>query len=152
MRRAAVALATAGGVGFTPVAPGTAGAAVGVVIYLMVSGWSIQAQLALLLAIVVIGVWASTETERHLNVEDPGQVVIDEVAGQFVTLIATGASGLGVAIGFGLFRFFDIVKPPPVRQCEAWHGGTGIMADDVMAGIYGHLALRTLLWAIPGIS
>ena len=152
MRVFAVAVATAGGAGFAPVAPGTWGALVGVGIYLLIRGWTLPAQVALLAAITLVGVWASTQAERHFKREDPGQVVVDEVAGQLVTLIATGVSGLGVLVGFGLFRAFDIIKPWPVRQCEAWHGGLGIMADDVMAGIYAHLVLQVLLRTVPGVG
>jgi hypothetical protein len=83
--------------------------------------------------------------------KDPGHVVVDEVAGQVLTLVCLDTGVLGLLIGFGLFRFFDILKPWPVRQCEAFPGGLGIMADDLMAGVYGWMVLRLLIWWHPGI-
>jgi phosphatidylglycerophosphatase A len=98
----------------------------------------------LALTLVALGpaVWASGETERLLNRRDPGVVVIDEVLGQWVTLL--GASTLGwksFAAGFLLFRLFDIWKPWPVRKFEALPRGAGIVADDLAAGAYGALML-----------
>src|SRR5262245_26681830 len=95
MRRLGVILATAGGAGYFPIAPGTVGSAVGVVIYLLTSSWSIGAQAALLGVITIAGTWASTEAAKHFNREDPGHVVIDEVAGQLVTLFMTNAGIVG---------------------------------------------------------
>lgn len=149
MTRVAVALATAGGAGYAPIAPGTAGSAVGVVVYLLTRQWPLAWQLSLLLAIVAAGTWAASVTARAVGRDDPGLVVIDEVAGQLVTLLATGASIGGAIAGFFVFRLFDIVKPWPARRLESLHGGPGIMADDLMAGIYGHLVLRALIWAAP---
>jgi phosphatidylglycerophosphatase A len=150
MRRLAVALATAGGAGRFPVAPGTVGSAIGVAIYLATSHWALGAQFALLAAVSGIGVWASTEAERHFGREDPAPVIIDEVAGQMLSLVATGAMGLHALVGFALFRLFDITKPWPVRQCEAWHGGVGIMADDLMAGLYANIVLHGVVRYFPG--
>lgn len=151
MNRLGVALASAGGAGFFPVAPGTVGSAVGVGVYLLTYQWSPAAQGALLAAIVLVGIWAADVTARVLGREDPGPVVIDEVAGQLVTLFLTGAGLKGAIIGFFVFRLFDIVKPPPVRQLEALHGGLGIMADDLMAGVYGWVVVTGILWWWPGL-
>lgn len=151
MTRLAVALATAG-VGFARFAPGTWGAAIGVGLYLLVRTAPPLTLAALVVAVSLVGVWAAGATARHLQREDPGAVVIDEIAGQLLTFVATGASGWGVALGFGLFRVFDITKPWPVRQCETLHGGVGIMADDLMAGLYANLALQVALRAVPGLG
>jgi phosphatidylglycerophosphatase A len=151
MRRLAVAFATVGGVGWAPIAPGTAGSAVGVVLYLLTREWPTSWQLALLLAITVVGTWAATETAKHLGREDPGQVVIDEVAGQLVTCVLTGVSVGGAVVGFFVFRAFDIVKPWPARQLESLHGGIGIMADDLMAGLYANLVLQVLVYLLPAV-
>jgi len=132
-----VGIATVGGVGWFPVAPGTAGSAVGVVIYLLTRGWSAPAQVALLLGITLAGWWAAGVAETALKKEDPGPVVIDEVAGQLVTLLLTGVGWRGAIVGFFLFRVLDILKPFPARRFERLHGGLGIMADDLMAGAYG---------------
>ena len=139
-----VGIATVGGVGWFPVAPGTAGSAVGVVIYLLSNGWSPLAQVALLLAVTMVGWWAAGVAEAEFKKEDPGAVVIDEVAGQLLTLLLTGVGWRGAIAGFFIFRVFDILKPFPARRLERLHGGLGIMADDLMAGAYG-LALMMAL-------
>jgi phosphatidylglycerophosphatase A len=148
--RLGVAVATVGGAGFFPVAPGTVGSAVGVAIYMLTRGWPALAQFALLFFIVVIGIWAGGVTEKALGREDPGPVVIDEVAGQLVTLFLTGVGWPGAIAGFFIFRVMDIIKPPPARQLEALHGGLGIMADDLAAGLYGLgcLWILTYWWPI----
>ena len=83
----------------------------------------------------LIGIPAATIVANESGREDPGHVVIDEVAGQLIALIAIPADWQHAALSLLLFRFFDILKPPPVRQLERLHGGTGIMLDDVAAGI-----------------
>jgi phosphatidylglycerophosphatase A len=102
--------------------------------------------LALALFVVLIGIPAATRVARTSGVKDPQFVVIDEVAGQLVALIAVPLAWKSFLAGFILFRAFDILKPPPVRQLEALPEGTGIMLDDVAAGLYAlgvvHLFLR----------
>ena len=142
-------LATVGGAGHAPVAPGTVGSAVGVVAYAATRSWTPAAQIALLVAITLIGVWAATEAGRHFQNADPGQVVIDEVAGQMLTLLLLDVGLFGMGLAFVLFRLFDIVKPWPVRQFESLHGGLGVMADDLMAGVYGWLVMRGVIWLVP---
>ena len=151
MKQLGVALGTVGGAGFFPIAPGTVGSAVGIVVYLATRHWAWPAQLALLVAITIIGIWAADVTAKALNREDPGPVVIDEVAGQLVTLFMTGAGLYGAIIGFFIFRIFDIIKPWPARQLEDLPGGVGIMADDLMAGVYGWLVVAGILWWWPGL-
>ena len=148
MNRLAVFLATAGGAGYVPVAPGTAGSAVGVLLYLLTWKWTLTAQLVLLLVISILGVWASHQAARHFGREDPGPVVIDEVAGQLLTLIFAGGSPMTLVLGFLLFRALDIVKPWPARRFEDLPGGVGIMADDLMAGFYG----RAILMAAASLA
>ncbi len=92
----------------------------------------------------LIGIPAATIVARESGREDPGHVVIDEVAGQLIALIAIPADWRHAALSLLLFRFFDILKPPPVRQLERLHGGTGIMLDDVAAGLLA-LAVAQLL-------
>jgi phosphatidylglycerophosphatase A len=95
--------------------------------------------------VTLIGIPAGTAVAREWKKKDPSQVVIDEVAGQLVTLIACPATWKPALAAFILFRAFDIVKPPPVRQLEALPEGTGIMLDDIGAGIYGWIVLHLLL-------
>jgi phosphatidylglycerophosphatase A len=149
MNRLAVLIASVGGVGYAPIAPGTAGSVVGVGIYLLTRDWSATAQVALLLAICVVGTWASTGAARHFNHKDPGHVVIDEVAGQLLTLLLTGASLAGAIVGFFVFRLLDIIKPWPANRFEALPGGLGVMADDLMAAAYGCLAMHALMRLLP---
>ena len=92
---------------------------------------------------ILIGIPAATQMARSSGLKDPQFVVIDEVAGQLITLIAVPVSWKSLLLGFILFRGFDIVKPPPVRQLEHLPEGTGIVLDDVGAGLYA-LALMQL--------
>jgi len=151
MTRVGVWLATAGGLGYAPVAPGTFGSAAGLLIYFLTAGWSPHAQIMLAGTVTLVGVWASDIAARHFDRSDPSQVVIDEVAGQLVTLLGTGVGWKGAIVGFLLFRALDIIKPWPANRLEALHGGLGIMADDVMAAGYGCGLLHGLLWMAPGL-
>ena len=152
MSRLAVLIATAGGAGFVPVAPGTAGAAVGVLVYWLTRHWSASAQVMLVVAVCGVGVWASSRAAEHFRREDPSHVVIDEVAGQLVTLLLLGVGATGALLGFLVFRIFDVVKPWPVRKLEALPGGLGIMADDIAAGVVGWMLMRVLLFVAPGLA
>jgi len=129
------------GCGYSPVAPGTAGSLAAVAIAFALQrqfGWG-QIEFAVLgLAACAPRLWAAAGVARSVGKEDPGIVVVDEVAGQWITLAGvTVFNWQGWLGAFLLFRLFDIWKPPPVRQLEKLHGGVGIVADDVMAGVYG---------------
>lgn len=153
MNRLAVILATAGGAGYAPVAPGTAGSAVGIVCALVLREWSAPTQALVLAVIVGIGVWASSRAAVHFAGKDPGPVVIDEVAGQLVTLFLLLGPDGGFAmavVGFFVFRVLDIVKPWPANALEALPAGWGIMADDLMAGVYGWIIMLILTMLLPG--
>jgi phosphatidylglycerophosphatase A len=101
----------------------------------------------LLLAALAVGVGipAATRVARAAAIEDPQFVVIDEVAGQLITLIAVPVSWKSLLLGFILFRGFDIVKPPPVRRLERLPQGVGIVIDDVGAGLYALAVMQVLL-------
>ena len=142
MTRLAVLLATAGGAGYAPVAPGTFGSAVGAIAYLLTRHWPTSWQITAAAAVTVAGVWAAGEAARHFGRHDPGQVVIDEVAGQWLTLLLTGVGPLGAVIGFFLFRALDVTKPWPARRMETLPSGLGIMADDLMVALYGNVVLQ----------
>ena len=93
-------------------------------------------------AVTAIGVWASTVVARELHEKDPQLVVVDEVAGLLVTMLPVAApSWYSVAIGFALFRLFDVVKPWPVRRLESLPSGWGIVLDDVAAGALGAIVM-----------
>jgi len=105
--------------------------------------------IALALVVALIGIPASTLVARASGTKDPGFVVIDEVAGQLVSLIAVPLTWKTFLAGFILFRVFDILKPPPVRQLERLPEGSGIMLDDVAAGIYAVVVIQLLLhWGL----
>lgn len=150
MKRLALLVATAGGAGYSPIAPGTAGSAVGLVIFWFTRHWPLWWQASLIVAISLVGTWAASIAAVHFGREDPGQVVVDEVAGQMLTLVATGTSLYGIALGFFVFRALDIVKPWPANRFERLPGGVGIMADDLMAGVYGNLALQIAARVVHG--
>ncbi len=145
MNRAALALATWFGCGYCPFGPGTVGSLAAVLIAAALHFWMGAGRLTLgclIIALTVPGILASTRTARLVGKTDPGLVVVDEVLGQWVTLL--GAASLNwkaLLAGFLLFRVFDIWKPWPVRTLERLPEGTGIMADDLAAGVYGALIL-----------
>jgi phosphatidylglycerophosphatase A len=150
LRSLGLFLATCGYVGHVPVAPGTAGSLVGVAVFYAVRAAGVPAIEGLtILAVFAAGVWAAGVAERHWQRTDPGPVVIDEVAGVLITLAWLPLTGLGVAVGFAVFRVLDVVKPWPAGRLESLHGGMGVMADDAMAGIYGHILMRLLIAAAP---
>jgi phosphatidylglycerophosphatase A len=147
----ALIIATFGYVGFFPVAPGTAGSFAALAVYAVVRWVGAPAADALAIAVVfVAGVWASTRAESLLGTEDPGPVVIDEVLGMLMTLAWLPLSLTGVVAGFVIFRILDVVKPYPAGRLEHAPRGWGIMLDDAMAGVYGHLLLRVAVWLAPG--
>ena len=96
-------------------------------------------------ATMAVGIPASTQVARATGLKDPQFVVIDEVAGQLITLIAAPVSWKSLLLGFILFRGFDIVKPPPLRQIERLREGFGIVLDDVAAGVYAGAVMQLLL-------
>jgi len=150
MRRLGIFIATCGYIGFAPVAPGTVGSAAGVAFFYLIRGVEAAwAQPLLIGVLFAAGVWAASVAERALGGTDPGPVVIDEVVGMLITVLWLPLTPLGAFAGFLVFRVLDVVKPWPSRQFESLHGGMGIMADDAMAAVYGHLLMRGLLWIAP---
>lgn len=144
MNRLAVAIATWFGCGYWPWGPGTAGSLAGAVIAGVLGwyGWGRPALFLLIVVLLLPAIWASTRTARLLGREDPGLVVVDEVLGQWVTLLgASGRSWKFLIAGFLLFRLFDVWKPWPVRRLEDLPEGVGIVADDLGAGLYAAFIL-----------
>ena len=143
-------LATGFGSGYAPFAPGTAGSAVGLLLFWPLASLAWPGQLAACAAVFLVGVAAGGRVARSLGVEDPGLVVVDEVAGQWITLTALPFTPAVALAGFVLFRLMDVVKPWPARDLERLPGGWGIMTDDAMAAVYAQLALRAglLVWPV----
>jgi phosphatidylglycerophosphatase A len=135
-------IATGLGSGYSPVAPGTAGSAVGLLLYWPLHFASPAVQVAAVAVLFAIGVVASTRVARGVGIEDPGIVVVDEVVGMWTSLLMLPLTPATAAAGFVLFRILDVFKPYPARQLESLPGGWGIMSDDVMAGIYANLLIR----------
>jgi phosphatidylglycerophosphatase A len=141
-------LATWFGAGLSPVAPGTAGSLAGLIIAILLNVTLGASSLTLWLmsaALLFPGIWAASVVEKRTGIEDPGLVVVDEVIGQWITLAAAPAYNWKTwLLAFALFRILDILKPPPARQCEKLPRGWGIVADDVMSGLYGALGIFVL--------
>ena len=151
LRRVAPIIASAGPAGHVPVAPGTAGSAVGLALWLLVRAATPALEVIVLAVVRVVGVACATVTERHAGRRDPGVVVIDEVAGMLITCFWLPLGAGGVIAAFLAFRIFDIVKPAPAAAAERLPRGWGIMADDVVAGLYAYASVRLLIWAAPDI-
>jgi phosphatidylglycerophosphatase A len=142
--------ATFFGIGRLPGGPGTWGSLAAVLLWLalarFISPTSQSVMLAVLAAAAVaLGIPAATRVARASGTKDPQFVVIDEVAGQWITLLFVPVTWKTLAVGFILFRGFDIVKPPPVRQLERLPEGMGIVVDDVGAGLYALAVMQLLL-------
>ncbi len=138
------------GCGYSPAAPGTVGSAAAIGIALLIEHFAGCRPLwfAPLAAIVSIpAIWAAGETARQVKIKDPQFVVVDEVVGQWLALAGARALNWKAWLAaFVLFRLFDIWKPLPVRQLESLPGGVGIVADDLMAGLYAALVLFLAGW------
>src|SRR5262245_2082252 len=152
MRKAVLAIATAGGLGCVPFAPGTFGSIAGVALWAGLAALGTAASLAGGLLLCALAIWTSGRAQLSLGPDD-GRIVIDEVAGQVVALLFLPLR-LDVALaGFALFRLLDIWKPGPVRACEALPGGAGVTGDDLAAGVIANI-VGQLLWrvAFPGAA
>jgi len=149
LSRGARALATGAGSGCSPFAPGTAGSAVGLLLFWPMQRLTVPGQLLVVAAVLVTGTLAATHVALRAGAKDPGIVVVDEVVGQWVSLLLHPFTLTTAVLGFLLFRLTDVVKPYPARDLERLPGGVGIMADDVMAGIYANLLLRVMLLVWP---
>jgi len=156
----ALALATAGGAGYAPIAPGTFGSMVGVVVFWFVVPIGPIAVAVAAAVASALGVWAAGEAERLYAKKDDGRIVIDEVAGQLVTLLPLAALAgpdqargpLPLLAGFLIFRGFDIAKPGPVLWAERnFPGGQGVMYDDLVAGALS-AGVMTVLILLLGVG
>ncbi|MBW2442238.1 MAG: phosphatidylglycerophosphatase A [Deltaproteobacteria bacterium] len=147
--KTAVFLATGLYVGKVPLAPGTFGSLLGLPLCFLLDKIQLSAAIAAVLLIIALATWIADAAERILGRPDPGCIVIDEIAGMAVTLIGLPFNPTTVAVGFILFRILDILKPFPIRVIDKrLPGGLGIVADDVIAGIFSNFLLRILLFIL----
>ena len=141
--RLALWIATGLGAGYSPMAPGTAGSALTVLIL-----WGLPfSRVGLVVFLVLVtagGTWAAQRAERLIGEKDPGVIVIDEVAGMTLSVVALPLTVPVLATAFVLFRLFDIVKPFPARASQRVAGGLGVMIDDLIAGLYALAAVAAL--------
>jgi phosphatidylglycerophosphatase A len=131
--------------GYLPKAPGTWGSLVGVLLVFLLHALSLQIYFSVVAGLFIVGSFVAGEAEKILDNRDPGVVVIDEIVGMLITMIAVPVTPLTMALGFILFRVFDIAKPFPVNFFDQhFHGGLGIMLDDVVAGIYSLIIMQLI--------
>lgn len=149
MKWVAKIIATTLGVGYFPLAPGTMGSLAALIVYWIALEIDTPRLIILILGIAAPGIYAATVVEREMKNNlgsergtDPSIIVIDEVVGMLIALIAVPKQTPFLIMAFILFRIFDIAKPYPVRRMERFPGGWGIVLDDVMAGIYANLAVQ----------
>ena len=123
-----------------PIAPGTWGSLVAIIIWWFIPQ-NLIVQSMLILFSVLIGTWSSQKYADHLNLKDPSEIVIDEVTGMWISLFMLPQNFILFLIGFILFRIFDIMKPFVIDKVQYYPGGIGIMADDILAGIFSRIII-----------
>jgi|TARA_B100000809_G_C14941871_1_gene460738 phosphatidylglycerophosphatase A len=150
MIRLAFAIATVFKAGYIPIAPGTVGSIIGLLVFWLIKDYaSFTIEMFVAAALFFAGVWASTIVEQVLERHDPGVVIVDEVVGMLVALMLLPPTITVMFLAFLLFRVFDIIKPYPARWCEQLSRGWGIMMDDVVAGLYVNVLIHIILWIVP---
>ncbi len=137
-------LASGFGFGFSPVAPGTMGSLVGVLICLAGYALPWAYRLVFVVAMCVVSIYVAGRAEVLFGKKDDQRIVIDEIAGFQITMLPVAVTGLNLCMAFVLFRIFDIWKPPPVDRFQRLPGGVGVVADDLGAGAYGGLVMGLL--------
>jgi phosphatidylglycerophosphatase A len=146
--RVAIAVATVCGAGRAPIAPGTVASAITVVVLALVP-FTQTALIGFFVVVTLGGIWASQRAERGLGAgKDPGTIVVDEVAGMTLSVLLLPLTWPVLLAGFVLFRIFDVVKPFPANVSQRLPGGLGVMADDLIAGVYALVilvAMRSLV-------
>lgn len=152
MDRVLMFIATGAGSGYLPMAPGTWGSAVGVLLWLLLARLGPMPYFAAVAALFALGTLAAGAAEKIVDRPDPSVVVIDEIVGQLIALSFAPAHPAAALAGFVLFRFFDILKPFPAGWIDSHlHGGLGVMLDDVVAGLYALLALHLGHWLLKAL-
>jgi phosphatidylglycerophosphatase A len=145
MKNFILLLATGFGVGYSPIAPGTLGTLVAILIYYFLSNIPSLLYEITLVGFLSLSVWVSGNAEIFFRKRDDQRIVIDEIMGFLITMLWVPKTIRFVIIGFLLFRFFDILKPFPIRRFErVFKGGFGVVLDDVVAGVYANIVLRLI--------
>jgi phosphatidylglycerophosphatase A len=134
------------GTGLLPIAPGTFGTVAAVPIVFGLACLGIGYSAFIIAIVIAVAIWTSGRCQKILGSDDPSVVVIDEVAGFLLTMFLLPPSWLTFGLGFALFRFFDILKPYPIRKVEKLRGGLGLLMDDLVAGISAHIGIRVILF------
>ncbi|MDL1981537.1 MAG: phosphatidylglycerophosphatase A [Deltaproteobacteria bacterium] len=143
--KSVMVLATGCFTGYIPFAPGTFGSIVGIPLCFLLSKTKLSVAILFILIFIFFAIWIANKAEKVLKQKDPGCIVIDEIAGIMIALLGLPFNTISVAAGFVTFRFFDILKPFPIRYIERrLAGGTGIVMDDLAAGVYSNIVLRLL--------
>jgi len=145
MRRLQYFLATGFCSGYSPIAPGTVASLLIVCVLWILAPIPLLVQTMAILLFFIVGVWASSRIVIEQKDDDPAMVVIDEMDGMLLALMGCPKRILPFLLAFLLFRFFDIVKPFPIRHAERLPSGWGVMLDDVLAGVYALIAINVLL-------
>ncbi|AJD49520.1 phosphatidylglycerophosphatase A [Isoalcanivorax pacificus W11-5] len=146
MRNPVHFLAFGFGSGLAPKAPGTFGTLAALPVWYGLAQLPPWGYLLGTLLVIAVGPWLCGRTSRDMGVHDHGGIVWDEIAGFLITMMLAPVSLTSAVLGFLLFRFFDVVKPWPIGWLDRRvHGGTGIMLDDLVAGVYAALLLQGLL-------
>ena len=140
--------ATGLGAGFSPIVPGTMGTLFAIPLYYFVSSISSPLYELTLVAFFFFSSWISNQAERYWGKKDDRRIVIDEIMGFLVTMLWIPRSPLFIVAGFLLFRFFDILKPFPIRRLERVGSGFGVVLDDVLAGVYANIILHLMDWMV----
>ena len=135
------------GLGLAPTAPGTVGTLLGVVFAWLALDLGIIVQIGIGVAMFVAGIWICDNSSRRIGQHDPGGIVWDEIAAMYLTLLVAPTTISAWILAFVLFRFFDIVKPWPIRDLDhRMRGGLGIMLDDLVAALYAAILLALYGW------
>ena len=141
-------LATGFGSGFAPFAPGTAGTLVGVLICLLFLPLPLIMRLPAVFALLALSVYIAGQAEKIYQKKDDQRIVIDEIIGFQITMLPAEINIINICVGFFLFRIFDILKPFPIKNLQGLPGGWGIVADDVVAGIYAGMVMLLLKYLL----
>ena len=144
IKRFVLFFATGFGVGYSPIVPGTLGTLITIPIYYFLSTIQTPIYEVTLVAFFFLSLWVSEKAEIFFGKKDDPRIVIDEMMGFLITMLWVPKIALFIIIGFFLFRFFDIVKPPPIRLVERAKGGFGVVLDDVVAGVYSNIILQII--------
>jgi phosphatidylglycerophosphatase A len=145
MKHFILLLGTGFGVGYSPVAPGTLGTLIAIPVYYFLSNIPSPLYEITLVGFLFLSVWVSGNAEIFFGKKDDQRIVIDEIIGFLITMVWVPKTIRFLIIGFFLFRFFDILKPFPIRRLEkGFKGGFGVVLDDVVAGVYANIVLRLI--------